>query len=165
MSHHPISSGGPHGGHIAPFQSGPLVYYLVRKSGASVQDLTSPRYSEMIRRLEGAFAASGTRPLLHAGGHDHTLQVLRLTGPGQPVYQLVSGAGSRSTNSRRIDGTRYATNGFGYMRLDFGAMDARLTVFARDLEGGAVQPVFVCTLTGTAPEGECPEAPMLEGAR
>ena len=164
MSHHPISSGGPHAGHLAPFQSGPLVYYLVRKSGVSVQDLMSPRYSDMIERLEGAFAASGTRPLLHAAGHDHTLQVIRLAGPGQPAYQLVSGAGSRSTNSRRIDGTRYATNGFGYMRLDFGATDARLTVYARDLLGGAVRPVFACTLSGEAPVGECPEAPLEEGA-
>lgn len=165
MSHHPLVSGGSHAGHIAPFESGPLLYYLVRKSGASVQDLASPRYAEMIRRFEGASAASGTRPLLHAAGHDHTLQVIRLTGPGQPVYQLVSGAGSRSTNSRRIDGTRYAANGFGYMRLDFRAVSARLTVYARDLEGGAVRPVFTCTLSQAAPEAECPEAPLAEGDR
>jgi hypothetical protein len=119
----------------------------------------------MIRKIEGAFEASGSRPLLHAAGHDHTLQVIRLTGPGRPAYQLVSGAGSRSTNSRRIDGTRYASNGFGYMRLDFGTVDARLTVYARDLEGGAVRPVFACTLSPEAPEGECPEAPRLEGGR
>lgn len=163
MSHHPLASGGPHAGHIAPFQNGPLVYYLVRKSGANVQDLASRRYSDMIRRLEAAFAASGTRPFLHGAGHDHTLQVIRLAGPGQPAYQLVSGAGSRSSNSRRIAGTRYATNGFGYMRLDFGQVDARLTVYARDLEGGAVRPVFVCTLSQAAPVGECPEAPLVEG--
>ncbi len=163
MSHHPLASGGSHAGHIAPFQNGPLVYYLVRKSGVSVQDLMSPRYSDMIRGIEGAFAASGTRPLLHAAGHDHTLQVLRLMGPGQPAYQLVSGAGSRSTNSRRKEGTRYATNGFGYMRLDFGAANAQLTVYSRDLNGGAVRPVFACTLSGNAPESECPEAPRLEG--
>jgi hypothetical protein len=151
MSHHPLASGGSHAGHVAPFQNGPLVYYLVRKSGAAVQDLASPRYSDMIRKIEGAFEASGSRPLLHAAGHDHTLQVIRLTGPGRPAYQLVSGAGSRSTNSRRIDGTRYASNGFGYMRLDFGTVDARLTVYARDLEGGAVRPVFACTLSPEAP--------------
>ena len=163
LSHHPLASGGPHAGHLAPFQSGPLVYYLVRKSGVSVQDLSSRRYSDMIQRLEEAFTASGTRPLLHAGGHDHTLQVIRRTGPGRPAYQLVSGAGSRSSNSRRIDGTRYATNGFGYMRLDFGPGGARLTVYARDLDGGAVRPVFSCTLSEAALEGECPEAPLGEG--
>jgi hypothetical protein len=163
MSHHPLASGGSHAGHIAPFQNGPLVYFLVRKSGVSVQDLMSPRYSDMIRGIERAFAESGTRPLLHAAGHDHTLQVIRLTGPGQPAYQLVSGAGSRSTNSRRTDGTRYATNGFGYMRLDFGAANAHLTVYAGDLDGGPVQPVFSCTLSAGALEDECPEAPRLEG--
>ena len=162
MSHHPLASGGAHAGHLAPFQKGPLVYYLVKKSGAGVQDLMSSRYSEMIRRLESAFAASGTRPLLHAAGHDHSLQVIRRAGVGQPGYQLVSGAGSRSTNSRRIDGTRYATNGFGYMRVDFGAVKAHLTVYARALEGGDVQAVFGCTLTAEAPETECPEAPRAD---
>jgi hypothetical protein len=78
---------------------------------------------------------------------------------GQPAYQLVSGAGSRSTNSRRIDGTRYATNGFGYMRVDVGTVRAHLTVYARGLDGGDVQTVFACTLTAAAPEAECPEAP------
>jgi hypothetical protein len=161
MSHHPLVSGGSHAGHLAPFQNGPLLYYLVRKAGAGVQELASPRYSEMIERTESAFAASGTRPLAHAAGHDHTLQVIRATDPRQPAYQLVSGAGSRSTNSRRIEGTRYAANGFGYMRLDFGAVGARLTVYARDVAGGPVRPVFTCTLSPDAPAGECPEAPLL----
>jgi hypothetical protein len=165
MSHHPLVSGGAHAGHLAPFQNGPLVYYLVKKSGAGVQDLMSPRYSAMIRRLEGTFAASGARPLLHAAGHDHTLQVIRRTGVGQPAYQLVSGAGSRSTNSRRIDGTRYATNGFGYMRVDVGTVRAHLTVYARGLDGGDVQTVFACTLTAAAPEAECPEAPRATEGR
>jgi hypothetical protein len=164
MSHHPLASGGEHSGHLAPFQNGPLLYYLVKKSGASVQDLASPRYADMVRRLEETFAASGTRPLVHAAGHDHSLQVIRLGGPGQPAYQLVSGAGSKSTRSRRIDGTRYASDGFGYMRLDFGAADARLTVYARDVDGGPVRPVFACALSVVAPEDECPEAPLAEGA-
>jgi hypothetical protein len=164
MSHHPLASGGAHSGHLAPFQNGPLAYYLVKKSGAWVQDLASPRYADMIGKLEEAFAASGTRPLLHAAGHDHTLQVIRLGGPGQPAYQLVSGAGSRSTPSRRIDGTRYATDGFGYMRLDFVAGDARLVVYACAVYGGPVRPVFACTLSPSAPEEECPEATLAEGA-
>jgi hypothetical protein len=165
MSHHPLASGGLHGGHVHPFQNGPLVFYAWRKLGWSVQDLMSSRYSAMIRGLEGAFAASGTRPLLHAAGHDHSLQVVRRAGVGQPAYQLVSGAGSRSTNSRRMDGTRYATNGFGYMRVDLRASGAHLTVYARPPEGGAVEAVFACTLTDAAPESECPEAPLAEAGR
>jgi hypothetical protein len=164
MSHHPIASGGPHGGNVAPFQYGPFVFYLLKKLGVSVQDLASPRYSDMLRRFEDAFAASGTRPLLHAAGHDHSLQVIRLGGPGQPAYQLVSGAGSKSENSRRIDGTRYATNGFGYMRLDFGPAGSSVTVFARSLDGGPLRAAFTCILSVTSAEGECPEAPLAEGA-
>jgi hypothetical protein len=160
LAHHPMVSGGPHGGNVAPFQSGPLVYYLARKSGASVQDLASGRYSAMVKRLREAIAASGTRPLAQAAGHDHTLQVVGLTGPGYPAFQLVSGAGSKSERSRRIAGMRYATDGFGYMRLDVTQDAIGLTVFARDVGGGPVRAVFACQLSAEGALGACPGAPL-----
>jgi hypothetical protein len=165
LSHHPLASGGPHAGHIAPFERGPFLYYLLKKSGVSVQDLASRRYSTMIRRFEEAFAASGVQPLFQASGHDHSLQVIRLAGAGQPAYQLVSGAGSRSTNSRRIEGTRYATNGYGYMRVDFHDSGPRATVYVRPLEGGDVRAAFTCPLASAQLSDTCAEAPMAAGAR
>ena len=162
MSHHPMVSGGPHGGNVAPFENGPLVYYLVRKSGANVQDLSSGRYSEMVARLQEAIAASGTRPLVHAGGHDHTLQVIGVEAPDGPAYQLVSGAGSKSERSRQVSGTRYATDGFGYMRLDFEADGVGLTVFAMDVDGGPVRAVFACRLSTAGEDGSCPQAPLMD---
>lgn len=165
LSHHPLASGGPHGGHVALLERGPFVYYLVRKSGANAQDMTSRAYSDMIRGIEGAFAAGGTRPLLHAAGHDHTLQVIRMPGPEQAAYQLVSGAGSRSTNSRRIEGTRYAANGYGYMRVEFDAVAAQVTVYARSVDGGPVAAVFTCSLSTAGPDEECPEAPRADSTR
>jgi hypothetical protein len=160
MSHHPLASGGPHGGNVAPLQRGPFVYYLASKSGVGVQDLASRRYSTVIRELRKAIAASGTRPLAHAGGHDHTLQVIGMTGPGSPGFQLVSGAGSKSERSRRVAGMRYATDGFGYMRLDFTEDGVGLTVFARDVDSGPVRPVFACQLAAAGTVAECPEAPL-----
>jgi hypothetical protein len=160
MSHHPLATGGPHGGNVAPFQRGPLIFYLAIKSGASRQDLSSGAYSEMLRQLNHVFATAAAPPLLHAAGHDHNLQVLRLDGAGRPAYQLVSGSGSKSSNARRIDGTRYATNGFGYMRVDFDGDEVRLVVYAREPEGGLVRPVFSGILF---PTGACSEAPRARG--
>jgi len=165
LSHHPLASGGPHAGHLALFERGPFLYYLLKKSGVNVQDLGSRRYSAMICRFRESFESSGVRPLFQASGHDHSLQVIRLAGPGQPGYQLVSGAGSRSTNSRRIEGTRYATNGYGYMRVDFHDAGPQATVYVRPLEGGELRPAFSCMLASAATSDTCAEAPMASDAR
>jgi hypothetical protein len=157
LAHHPLVSGGPHGGNVAPLEMGPFVYWIARKTGASAQDLSSGRYGDVVRRVQEAIARSGTRPLAYAGGHDHTLQVVGMGGEGRPALQLVSGAGSKSERSRWIEGMRYATDGFGYMRLDFGRDEVRLTVFARSVEVGPVRAVFSCALSDVA--GACPEAP------
>ena len=161
LSHHPLASGGPHGGNVAPLDTGPFVYYLASLAGASRQDLGSPAYTGMRRGLTAAIARSGTRPLVHAAGHDHTLQVIRLGGSDEPRYQLVSGALSKSENVRRIAGMRYGTNGYGYMRLDFFPESVALSVFRRDVAGGPVETVFQCTLSVEPPPAECPEAPLV----
>jgi hypothetical protein len=165
LSHHPLASGGPHAGHLALFERGPFLYYLLKKSGVNVQDLGSGRYSAMIRSFQESFESSGVRPLFQASGHDHSLQVIRLAGPGQPGYQLVSGAGSRSTNSRRIEGTRYATNGYGYMRVDFHDSGPQATVYVRALEGGDVRPAFSCMLASAEASDTCAEAPIATDGR
>lgn len=162
LAHHPLVSGGPHGGNVAPLENGPFVYYLARRSGTAIQDLSSRRYSEVVRRLRDAIAASGVRPLAFAAGHDHTLQVVGMSGPGTPMYQLVSGAGSKTERSKWIPGMRFATDGYGYMRLDFRSEGVGLTVFAREVDGGPVRPVFGCTLSTTAGGRKCAEAPRAE---
>lgn len=181
-AHHPMATGGPHGGNVDLLHAnGPIIYYLGVKAGLSVQDLGSGRYAEMLRRLRGAIAESGHRPLAMAAGHDHSLQVIRLDGPDQPLYQLVSGSASKSSPAERIEGTRYASSAHGYMRLDFTADRTRLVVLAVEEgrmgrageseavggdDGGAgdaasdaalVRPVFACALGGDD-AGICPEA-------
>ena len=160
LSHHPLVSGGPHGGNVSLLDRGPLVYYLAVKSGALRQDLGSPAYGAMRRGIGDAILASGAQPLIHAAGHDHTLQVIRTAGLDLPQYQLVSGALSRTENAARIDGTRYAANGYGYIRLAFYGDEAGLVVFRREPSGGTLAAVFGCTITRAAPPGECPAAPL-----
>jgi hypothetical protein len=161
LSHHPVASGGPHGGNVSLFESPPIVYYLVAKAGAIRQDLGSRAYSAMRSEIASAITASGAPPLVHAAGHEHTLQVIRMAGDGDPRYQLVSGSASRSSPVGRVDGTRYATDSHGYMRLDFYAGGTRLIVYAREPRTDAgLRAVFACTLTRAAPESECPEAPL-----
>jgi hypothetical protein len=163
LSHHPLASGGPHGGNVGLFQRGPLVYFLASKTGALRQDLDSPSYSAMRDGIAEAIARSGAPPLVHAGGHDHTLQVIRLGGPHEPRYQIVSGALSKTERVRRIGGTRYASDGFGYVRLEFVGARVRLVVFRRDVEGGPVSAVFSCFLSQDASSTECPEATLAAG--
>ncbi|HET9949522.1 MAG TPA: hypothetical protein VFQ22_11415 [Longimicrobiales bacterium] len=159
LTHHPLASGGQHAGNIAPFQRGPLLHYLIRRAGVSVQDFASTRYTEMAGAFERTFRESGA-PLVFASGHDHSLQVIRLGGTGEPAYQIVSGAGSKSERARRVEGTRYATERNGYVRLDVRASDVRLTVYALPEGQDAPQAVYACTLSEAAAEGECPEAPL-----
>jgi hypothetical protein len=161
LSHHPLATGGPHGGNVAPLRRGPFVYYLATRAGASRQDLSSPAYTEMRRELTAAIGRAGMRPLLHAAGHDHTLQVIRLNGSNEPHYQLVSGALSKTESVRRIAGMRYGADGFGYMRLDFFPEAVGLSVFRRDVSGGPVEAVFQCTIAREGPPDECPEAPLV----
>ncbi len=117
----------------------------------------------MVRRIEEAIASSGTRPFAFASGHEHSLQVIGMSGRGTPAYQLVSGAGAKSERTTRVTGMRYAAEGFGYMRLDFRPEGVDLTVFARGVTERPVRPVFACTLSVDGSNTGCPEAPRAEG--
>jgi len=162
-AHHPMATGGPHGGNISLFHRGPFVYYLAVKSGLSVQDLASGRYSDMLSGIRSAIYESGSVPLAFAAGHDHSLQVIRMSEPGDPLFQLVSGSASRLTVAGRTDGTRYAATEHGYMRLDFETSGTRVVVFAQSEVGGALQPVFHCTLSEAGAPAGCPEATLAGG--
>ena len=159
-THHPMVTGGPHGGNVGLFENGPFVYYLAVQAGLSSQDLMSGRYSSMLERLEKAIGDSGTRPLAMASGHDHSLQVIRMSGPHRPRYQLVSGSASKSSPAARIEGTRFASSSHGFMRLDFTPEGTRLVVFALRAEADAVVPVFTCPLSNEETE-TCREAPLV----
>jgi hypothetical protein len=153
VGHHPLATGGPHGGHFSfrqhvfpltevnrglwiPLPIIGSAYPLVRKRGAAPQDIASERNGHMREALEDAFRERP--PLVYASGHEHALQVLG----GRSVRNLlVNGAGIYGHTSRvwRIPGSRFASSGPGFMRLDFAATGTRLAVLAVDARGSLTE--------------------------
>jgi hypothetical protein len=131
--HHPIESGGQHGGyfgwqrHLFPLRRLaswlwiPLpgigsIEPIARREGGTNQDLAGPMYAQMRREFDKVF--SDYEPLVYAAGHDHDMQVLKGDHVGTV---LVSGAGIYGHVSP-VDyrpNTRFAAAASGYMRLDF----------------------------------------------
>ena len=115
IAHHPLISGGAHGGHAGA--GNPFRRFLHR-----TQDVSGTTYRHMIGAFTDAFTA--TPPFIYASGHDHDLQVLR-GGPAQ--YLLVSGAGAADEvrGADSLSNTLFALgDAMGYMRLDV-TMDGR----------------------------------------
>ena len=106
VSHHPLVSGGQHGGYFDwPTYLFPL-HPWARQAGAFArQDVSGREYRNMIAAISRAY--SPVAPLVHAAGHEHNLQLIRGVGA---KYQVVSGAGiyNHTTQTRAIPGTFYA---------------------------------------------------------
>lgn len=123
-AHHPFRSASSHGG-LMPFWSGLGLRYLLNRSGAVLQDLSSLPYRSLTKAFEAAFAEH--QPLLFVGGHDHNLQVIQGQGGVEPKWMLVSGAGSKKDDVGTIKGMRFRHSASGYMRIVFhknGQVDA-----------------------------------------
>jgi hypothetical protein len=151
LAHHPLMTGGPHGGAwkgggvwgnvLSPFR------WLGYQLALSRQDLKSRRYSRMVDDLLEVFFEEGLTPLVYAAGHDHSLQVVGIERDGKELMTVVSGSVAKPTNVRRIDGMRFAASNQGYMRLDLLGDSARVTVFGfEDSEpgGSRVRTLFSC---------------------
>lgn len=136
-AHHPYQSAGPHGD-LAPGAKALGLMWLMKKSGTLVQDLNSPIYDDLLRELRASFRTTGRRPLIFAGGHDHSLQVMDPITPDGPRNVLVSGAGSKLTRFAPTDQLRYAATRPGYMTIVFRenrAVDLFVTASAEPEEG------------------------------
>jgi calcineurin-like phosphoesterase family protein len=137
LSHHPMRSGGIHGGsftvmdHIFPLRNVkpwlwvplPLIgsiYPYARQMGISNQDVNGRKYQLMREAFERAFGRYP--PLAIASGHDHDLEVIRGGAPRitNAAYQLVSGAGilGHASVVRDIEGSLFEREAAGFMRLD-----------------------------------------------
>ena len=114
-AHHPWQSGSAHGG-LVPFWSSIGVRWLLARSGAMLQDINSLPYRDLKNQFSAVFRKYRP-PLLFAGGHDHNLQVIRATLPDEPLYNIVSGAGSKSSEVGPTDGSLFFRDEPGYMRL------------------------------------------------
>jgi hypothetical protein len=115
--HHPLRTSGPHGGYCGAFA-------LFRQWANTSQDIFGKSYTMLRDSLNSALASRP--PLMYAGGHDHSLQVMR---GRTSSYVVVSGAGSigKGECAARLRQSLYvgqATSGF--MRLDFVRGDSAL---------------------------------------
>ena len=114
-AHHPWSSGASHGG-LVPLWKGIGVRWLLNRSGAILQDINSLPYRALRNELNAMFVKYG-RPLLWAGGHDHNLQVMKSNTEHEPAYDIVSGAGSKTSKVGPTPNTVFARSEPGFMRL------------------------------------------------
>jgi hypothetical protein len=129
--HHPLDTGGPHGGyftvgqHLFPLREKyrwgwlPLpvigsIYPMARRLGITDQDVFHARYQAMRAAFESVFLVDP--PLVYASGHEHSQQLL--TGIGAR-YQIVTGTGAwgHLTPVAAKDGTLFAASESGYVRL------------------------------------------------
>lgn len=118
LSHHPFLSAGPHGAIVPGYHTGGLAYIL-KQAGALVQDLNSPAYVDLLAGLRRTFEGSRRPPLIYAGGHDHSLQVLTGAHGFDPRFVLVSGAGSKVSSIQMGPGLVWGGSQPGYMMLLF----------------------------------------------
>jgi hypothetical protein len=145
VAHHPIRTGGPHGGYGRSFFARELLP-VAGWLGITVHDLDAKRYREMLAKLRPAFAAAP--PLVYASGHDHNLQVIE--GRGDAGTLVVSGAASAKnvTTVTAIARTLYAHAHQGFVVVDFyGDQDfgdalAGDRVMLRVIETGRTRPMF-----------------------
>jgi hypothetical protein len=148
--HHPLMSGGVHGGHFSwkdhlfPLRAikpslwipVPLLgslYPTARQEGISNQDIGSRAYQRLVRALHKAFAAAP--PALNAAGHEHNLQVIEA---GSARLQVVSGSGiyGHISPTVPIRGTLFSRDASGYARLDIPRQGrARLAILQVDGAG------------------------------
>jgi hypothetical protein len=114
-AHHPFRSAGPHGGEFS-FWRTLGIRYLLTRSGAMLQDLTSIPYREFETGLRSIIARTKP-PLAFIGGHEHSLQVFQAVEPTDPTFSLVSGSASKLSSIGVQPGMLFGSATPGYMRL------------------------------------------------
>ena len=145
VAHHPYSSAGSHG-ELEPGAKAVGLVFLLKRSGTLVQDLNSPVYADLINRLRIAFVSSGRVPLVWAGGHDHSLQVIHAQTEWEPSVQLVSGSASKRSAVGSMPALEWGASQSGYMILFL-------------LKDGSVR-LFV--VSSESDVSRCPEEPEAE---
>ncbi len=116
-AHHPLRTGGPHGGltrgAVADLLTG-MIYLIF----GTLQDTYEDGYRAIMAPIETALASAP--PTLYVAGHDHNLQVLE--GGEYASLQIVSGAGAtirvRDGHVTDIPGTLFAHGHAGFMVFD-----------------------------------------------
>lgn len=147
-AHHPFQSAGAHAGFV-PFWKAFGLRFLLARSGSIMQDLNSRVYRELRREMLTAFESRP--PLIFAGGHDHSLQVISNDSFPLPRYSVVSGSGSKLSSLGHTEGMRFRASAPGYMRVVVhrsGRVDLFVIASPED------EDYLICSGTGLALE-EC----------
>jgi hypothetical protein len=123
--HHPLTSGGTHGGQFSlDKQLFPIGYNiplpgigsfanLLRKtSGGSPQDGQSRIYSSLANRIKTLIQDKNN--VVVVSGHDHNLQYIFKDN----IHQIISGAGSKVEAARAMNPQDFTFGGTGYAILD-----------------------------------------------
>lgn len=138
-AHHPIVSGGEHGGYFDwPAYLIPGYPQARRRGWFAPQDVNAAEYREMRQVLLRAFSVENG-PLIYAAGHEHNLQILR----GDAArFLVVSGTGiyGHLTPVQVILDTLYARAASGFVRLTIRPDRwSRLAVYEVDASGTAAE--------------------------
>jgi len=138
-SHHPLRTGGPHGGFSRGWLADRVTAIVFALLG-TLQDVDEPDYQRLVTSLSGALKSAP--PLVYAAGHDHSLQLIE----GQELADMlvVSGAGSHNMISTvtPIDGTLFAHAREGFVVLDFHREPGGTVPRIRVVETGVSDPVI-----------------------
>jgi hypothetical protein len=163
-AHHPLRSGGTHGGLTRGFWTdlGASIYYRI---SGPIQDVWEPTYAEMIGVVSKAL--SRNPPLAFVAGHEHSLQLI--DGGDAARLFVVSGAGSadRITGVTAIDGTLFAHSHTGFVVLDFlHGQEGSDALVVQVVETGKRDPVYrlYFVLDGVAEQQSQPETTAPDAA-
>ncbi len=117
--HHPMFTDGPHGGqysfieHMKPIPFlGTLKNILRKGTGVSPEDLQNKRYNEFRKRI--ITLSQENDKVVFVSGHEHSLQYLS----SDNLVQIVSGSGSKKTETRNVGSGIFSYAEYGYARLD-----------------------------------------------
>jgi hypothetical protein len=155
--HHPLSTVGEHGGYsvwddetnsverVTPCDrdSNALAWFM---NSLDPEDACTERYRSYMDSLAAAIRSAGTKVHLALSGHDHSLQLLRLSSaPGDPIpsVQVISGAASKPTRVRfpsppsvytsaRLAPSSKGESLPGFVQLQFGKERVRIRFFNGD---------------------------------
>jgi len=140
-AHHPLRSGGPHGG-FSRGAMGDFITGTFLLITGTLQDTYEKPYRAIMAPIERALASAP--PTLYAAGHDHNLQVI--DGGDFAEFQVVSGAGAtirvRGGHVTNIDGTLFAHGHAGFIVIDFIQNGAAETALLHVVETKRDRPVF-----------------------
>jgi hypothetical protein len=141
-AHHPVYTFGKHGKHAKI--NGSLVAARMYN-----QHVGSKRYDKLSGAIDSVINNHASNNLIYVAGHDHNLQYFKL----KNYIQLVSGAGSKTTNSNpdkvyvphrfynisELESMSGSFNNSGFFRIDF-LSGTEIEIHSWDEKSGERQP-------------------------